>query len=366
MIHPKEKPYIGIMAGGGGTRLWPSSRQSVPKQFLKLFSNKTLLQETYSRVAPLTDNDHIFVIAPEKYKDEILAQLPDLNHENLIIEPMARSTAAALGLASVVIHKKNPNAVVHYITSDDYIVEIDEFQRVLITASIIAEKRDDVVVWGIHPTFPATGYGYIQSADEVDEANGLPIFKVRGFREKPNETTAQAYVATGKYFWNTCKFSQKVEVMLKAIKESMPALNEGLDKIAKAYGTDKFFDVCTEVFTGLESEPIETGVMEKIRNIVMVPASYTWSDIGSWDSLYDISPKNEGTNSVLANNGEYYGYDTEGCLVQTNGRMIATIGLTDMVIIDTEDVLMVCPKNRCQDVKKMVELLKSKEKKEYL
>lgn len=366
MIHPKDKPYIGIMAGGGGTRLWPKSRQSVPKQFLKLFSNKTLLQETYSRVAPLTDNDHIFVIAPEKYKEEILKQLPDLNEDNLIVEPMARSTAAALGLASVVIQKKDPHAVVNYITSDDYIVEIDEFQRVLLTASIVAENRDDFVIWGIHPTFPATGYGYIQSGDEIDEANGIPIFKVKSFREKPNATTAQAYIATGKYFWNTCKFTQKVHVMLDGIKESMPDLYASLERISDVYGSEHYFEVCREEFEKLESEPIENGVMEKVKNLAMIPANYTWSDIGSWDSLYEISPKNEGTNSVLTTGGEYYGHDTEGCLIQGNGRVIATIGVSDLVIVDTHDILMVCNKSRAQDVKKIVEQLKSQDKKEFL
>ncbi len=366
MDHPSAKPYVAIMAGGGGTRLWPKSRQNTPKQFLSLFSHKTMLQETYSRIAPLTDNDHIFIVAPEKYKDEILEQLPDLTVDNLIIEPKARSTAAAIGLASIVIEQHDPDAVVNFITSDDYIIEIDEFQRVLISASVIAEKRDDIVTWGVRPTAASTGYGYIHSGEELDEVNGLPVFKVKAFKEKPSATTAQAYIATGKYFWNTCKFTQKVAVMLTAIEQSMPELFFALEKVESAYGTDKFFKVCQEVFENLESVPIEIGVMEKVRNIDMIPANYTWSDVGSWDSLYDISVKNDGTNSVLTQEGQYYGYDTHGCLIQTNGKMIATVGLHDMVIVDTHDVLMICPKNRCQDVKKIVEILKEREKKEFL
>lgn len=366
MDHPKSKPYIAIMAGGGGTRLWPKSRQNIPKQFLSLFSHKTMLQETYSRIAPLTDNDHIFVVAPEKYKEEILKELPDLSENNLIIEPMARSTAAAIGLASILIEKRDPDAVINFITSDDYIVEIDEFQRVLISASVIAEKRDDIVTWGVRPTFASSGYGYIHSGDELDEVNSLPVFKVKGFKEKPSATTAQAYIATGKYFWNTCKFTQKVSVMLTAIEQTMPELYAGLEKIGDSYGNKDFQFTCKEVFESLEAIPVEFGVMEKIRNIIMIPANYTWSDVGSWDSLYDISVKNDGTNSVLTEAGEYYGYDTHGCLIQTNGKMIATIGLNDMVIIDTNDVLMICPKDRCQDVKKIVELLKERDKKNYI
>ncbi len=366
MVHPKSKPYVVILAGGGGTRLWPKSRQNVPKQFLSLFSHKTMLQETYSRIAPLTDNDHIFVVAPAKYKAEILKELSDLDDENIITEPMARSTAAAIGLASLIIEKRDPDAVVHFITSDDYIVEVEEFQRVLISATVIAEKRDDVIVWGIQPTYAASGYGYVHSGDEVDEVNGLPIFKVKGFKEKPNATTAQAYIATGKYFWNTCKFSQKVAVMVTAIEQTMPELFTALEKIGDAHGTKHFEEVCAQVYEGLESVPIEPGVMEKIKNILMIPANYTWSDVGSWDSLYDISVKNDGTNSVLTEQGEYFGYDTHGCLIQTNDKTIATIGVQDMVIIDTKDILMICPKNRCQDVKKLVELLKDKDKKEYL
>jgi mannose-1-phosphate guanylyltransferase len=366
MEHPKQKPYIAIMAGGGGTRLWPKSRQNVPKQFLSLFSHKTMLQETYSRIAPLTDNNHIYVIAPEKYKETILKQLPDLSEDNLVIEPTLRSTAPAIGLACTIIHKKDPDAVVHIITSDDYIVETDEFQRVLLSASIIAEKSEDIVVWGVQPTFPSTGYGYVHSGDEVDEVNNIPIFKVRGFKEKPNATTAQAYIATGKYFWNTCKFSQKASVMLKAITEAMPELGTALKQIGDAYGTPGYAEKCKEVYENVENIAVEYGIMERVKNLLMIPASYTWSDVGSWDALYDISPKNEGTNSILTEEGEFFSYDTHGCLVQTQGKSIAAIGLTDMVIVDTENVIMICPKNRCQDVKKLVEVLKERDKKEYL
>jgi mannose-1-phosphate guanylyltransferase len=366
MEHPKQKPYVVIMAGGGGTRLWPKSTLTRPKQFLRLFSKKTMLQETYSRIAPLTDNDHIFVVAPEKYKERILEELSDLSSDNIISEPMARSTAPAIGLASMVIHKKDPEAIVHFITSDDYIVEIDEFQRVLLSATIVAENSNDIVVWGIHPTFASTGYGYVHSGDEVSEVNSIPVFRVKGFREKPNATTAQAYIATGKYFWNTCKFSQKAFVMMDAVRQTMPELYAGLQRIVDVYDTEDMPRVAHEVFESLESEPIETGVMEKIHNVLMIPANYTWSDVGSWESLYDISPKNEGTNSVLTETGEYFGYDTEGCLIQTNGKAIATIGLRDMIVIDTDNIVMICPRNRCQDVKKLVEVLKEKERKEYL
>jgi mannose-1-phosphate guanylyltransferase len=366
MEHPQNKPYIVIMAGGGGTRLWPKSRQSVPKQFLQLFSKKTLLQETYSRIAPITDNNRIFIAAPEKYKEEILRELPDLNEQNLVLEPEARDSAPAIGLASVIIHHRDPEAVVHFIASDDYIVEVDEFQRVLLSATIMAEQSDNIVLWGVRPTFPSTGYGYIQSGDEIAEINRIPILKLRAFREKPNITTAQAYLATGKYFWNTSKFSQKARVMLDAIKHSAPELWRGLEKIQMSLDTDTYALVMHEVFAHLDKLRIEEGVMEKVSNIIMIPADYTWSDVGSWDALYDISDKNDGTNSVLTEEGEFFGYDTHGCLIQTNGKNIATIGLSDMIVIDTENVIMICPKSRCQDVKKMVEMLKEKDKKDLL
>jgi len=366
MTHPKEKPYIVILAGGGGTRLWPKSRQSIPKQFLKLFSHRTLLQETYSRVAPLTDNDRIFVVAPSKYQQEILTELPDLTEDNLIIEPQAKNTAPAFGLASTVISKRNPDAVLTFIASDAYLVEIDEFQRVLLSSAIIAERRDDIVVWGLHPTSPDTTLGYIHSGDEVDEVNQFPIFRVLGFREKPNASTAQAYIATGKYFWNLFNVAVKARVLLDAIGEYAPDLKRGLDVIAAAWGTERYRVVAEEMFSAFENEPIELAVWQKANNLVMIPASYSWSDIGNWDRLYDISDKDADQNSVLCESGEYLSYDSHGNLIHTHGRAVATIGVKDMVIIDTPDVVMICPMQRCPDVKKLVELLKSRGKKEYL
>jgi len=367
MVHPQEKPYIAIMAGGGGTRLWPKSRQSVPKQFLNLFSKKTLLQETYSRIAPLTDNEKIFIIAPDKYVEEILKELPDLNRENIIIETMPRGTAAAIGYASAVISRTNPNAVVHFIPADHYIPEVDEFQRVLLSASIIAERREDFIIWGIHPTAPAVSYEYIQSGDEVDEVNSLPIFKVKGFKERPNISVAQAYVASGTHFWNHGNFSQKAYVVLDAIKETMPELYTGLAEILKA-DESQLQVVAGDVYRRLPSDNIsfDIGVMVKSKNTVMIPVDYTWNDIGNWDNLYSISEKNEGTNSVLKQDGDFISHDTHGCLVHTNGKLVATVGISNMIIIDTHDVLMICPMDRCQDVKKIVEKLKEKDKKEFL
>jgi len=366
MIHPREKPYVVILAGGGGTRLWPRSRKNIPKQFLNLFSKKTLLQETYSRIAPLTDNDRIFIVAGEKYKEEILNEIPDLSIENLILEPEPKNTAAAVGLASLIISHRDPNAVFSSLHSDHYIVEIEEFQRVLVTVSVYAQDHDDIVTWGISPTRPATELGYIHSGDEIEEINGLSLFKVKGFKEKPNLVTAQAYVASGTYFWNGGQYSQKVSVMLDSIKKHMPKLWEGLSKIEKVIGTPEYDKVLREVFAELDSEPIDTGISEKAKNLVMIPASYTWSDIGSWDALYEISPKNEGTNTVLIDKGEFIGYDTHRSLIQTNNKLIATIGVTDMIIVDTEDVLLICPKDRAQEVKKIVEQLKEKDMKDYL
>lgn len=366
MKHPNLKPYIAILAGGVGTRLWPKSTKSMPKQFLNLFSKRTLLQETYARVAVLTDSDRIFVISSEKYKHEILAQLPDMQEENLVIEPEPKSTAAAIGLAALIIAERDPEAVMHIITSDDYVGEVDIFQKVLVTASIIAEQTEDFVLWGVVPTRPAAEYGYIQSGEELQEVNGFPVFRVKGYKEKPTVATAQAYIATGKYFWNTCKFSQRARVMLQGISEHMPELYEGLQRIRQSLGTNAYEKVLSEEFAKLESVPIEYGVMEHVQNAVMIPAPYTWSDVGSWDALYDILHKNDGTNSVVPDEEFHVGYDTHGCLISAGSRLVATIGVRDMIIVDSPQALMICPRDRAQDVKKLLELIKDRGKTDLL
>ncbi|MDQ3098502.1 MAG: sugar phosphate nucleotidyltransferase [bacterium] len=370
MVHPKEKPYIVIMAGGGGTRLWPKSRQEVPKQFLNLFSKKTLLQETYSRIAPITDNNRIFIIAPAKYAEEILRELPDLTEDNLIIESSPKGTAAAIGMASMIISKIDSDAVVHFLPADHYIIEVDEFLRVLLSATIAAEHSDNFVLWGIHPTFPAIGYEYIQSGDEVEEINSLPVFKVKGFKERPNISVAQGYVASGTHFWNGGYFTQKASVVLHGVEKTMPELWTAMQSVGKVYSENKenYKVALHGVYETLDVQNVsfDIGVMVKIKNIVVMPVTFTWTDVGSWNALYDISEKNDGTNSVLRAQGDFIGYDTNGCLVHTNGKLIAAIGLENMIIIDTNDVLMVCPRDRAQDVKKITEILKEREKKEFL
>lgn len=360
MEHPTKKPYIVILAGGGGTRLWPKSTKSMPKQFLNLFSRRTLLQETYARVAPLTDNDKIFVVSSNVYKNEILKQLPDLQQGNLILEPEAKNTAPAIGLAAAVISAIDPDAVMHSLHSDHFIGEVDTFQRVLLSASIIAEREEKIILWGVVPTRPASELGYIQSGEELGEINGIPVFKVKGFKEKPNVATAQAYIATGKYFWNHGYFSQKVSVMMNAYKQHMPGFYEGMEQIAAAYGSDTFETVVAEVFSKVENTAVDTGIIEKIQNIAMVPAPYPWSDVGSWDTLYAVLHNNDGTNSVVPGEEYHIGYDTHGCLISADGKMVTTIGLQDMIIVDTPQALMICPKDRAQDIKKLLEQVKDR------
>mgnify|MGYP005851719065 CR=1 FL=1 len=362
MEHPRHKPYIVILAGGGGTRLWPKSTKSMPKQFLKLFSHRTLLQETYARIAPITDKDRILVVSSVKYKEEILSQLPDLKEDNLILEPMAKNTAAAIGFACTVVAERDKDAIVHSLHSDHFIGEVDTFQRVLLSASIMAEKRDDIILWGVVPNRPAPELGYIQSGQELEEVNGIPLFAVKGFKEKPQVAMAQAYIATGRYFWNHGYFSQKVSVMLDAIKTFMPELFRGLELIKESIGKDNYQDTIVSEFEKFESVAIDVGVVEKANNIVMIPAPYPWSDVGSWDALFEILPKNDDTNCVTPDPAYHVGLDSHGCLVAADGKLISTIGLRDLIVVDTPNSLLICPKNRSQDVKKLIEELKRRGK----
>ncbi len=359
--------YVVIMAGGSGSRIWPKSRSRRPKQFLRLISDKTMLQETYHRVKGFVPSENIFIAAPAVYEEEIIKELSDVPKGNIIIEPVGKSTAATIGLACVKLLHKDAHAVVTFLPSDHFIKEKMKFRKVLSTASEMAKKKDVFVVWGVRPYFPSMGYGYIQSGKEIVKIDGSPFFQVKSFTEKPDATTAQAFLVSGKYFWNSGNFTQKASVMLEGIQKHLPKLHAGLVKITNALDTPQEFAVTAEVFSKLGNIAIDFGVMEKVKNIVMIPADFTWSDIGSWSSLYEITPATHGDSTLIGDeSSEHIGIDTNGCLIHGSGRLVATIGVNDLIIVDTVDTILICPKDRAQDVKKLVDLLKKKKRTEFL
>lgn len=365
----KEKSnfYGVIMAGGGGSRLWPKSRSRRPKQFLKLTSHKTMLQETLQRVTPLIPINNIYIVTTNQYVEEVRFELPNLPEENVLIEPVSRNTAIAIGLSAVHIQKLNPQALITTLASDHLINNPKEFRATLVRALMAAQKGDYLMTIGIHPTEPHIGFGYIHSNGLKFKVNGYPVFKVESFTEKPNLATAQAYIATGEYFWNANINAYQVKNILDSFKKHMPKLYRGLVKLEESLNTAHYKEVLSSLYENTESVAIDTGILEKAKNVLMVPGDFGWSDIGSWRELHELSPLSIDGNVMLGDeSGEHLFLDTQNCLIHSSGRLVATIGLKNMIIVDTVDALLVCPKERAQEVKDLVERIKKQKRVEYL
>jgi mannose-1-phosphate guanylyltransferase len=358
--------YIVILAGGGGTRLWPKSRKNTPKQLLKLLNNKTLLQETFERVEELVPEENIFVVTSGDFKNEIKKQLPNITEKNILVEPVPAGTSSAVGLAVVHIAARAPDAIISTLASDAYIKETQKFLSVLQTCQEVAGKGNYIVTMGIQPTFAHTGLGYIHSGREVMKFGKKAAFEVLDFTEKPDRPTAQAYVASGEYFWNANINSYSARTIFESFKEFTPKLSDALEKIAAVLGTKKEAEVTGRLWRELDNDPIDTAILEKAKNVLIVPADFIWHDIGDWGVLYELLTSSKTANVVLGENLELIDINTKSSLVYGNERLIATVGIENLVIIDTPDALLVAKKDKSQDVKKIVEELKRKSLEKYL
>jgi len=358
--------YVTILAGGGGTRLWPLSRKATPKQFLQLLSERTMLQATVDRVLPLTATSQMYVVTAGDYVASTREQLPELPPEHVIGEPRARNTALAIGLAAVYIAHEDPDAIMASVGSDHLIRNVDLFRATLLAGAEAAAQGDYLVTIGITPTEPHIGYGYIQAGDEELRANAMSVRSVLGFQEKPDRDTAQRYLESGNYYWNTNYFVWKVSSILRAIEEHAPDLAAHLDRIRRAIGTPREDEVIREVYDQARSEAIDPAILEKASNLLVVPATFDWSDVGSWSDLYQLAETNEKNAMLRGELSQHLSIDSEGCLVFPGDRLVATIGLTDIVVVNTPDVILICPKDRAQDVKKLVEELQRRNQTNYL
>jgi mannose-1-phosphate guanylyltransferase len=361
-----DNAYAVILAGGGGTRLWPKSRKKLPKHLLKLFGKETLLRAAYDRLKPIFPREKIFIVSLWEYRDLVCEQLTDFPKENIIIEPEAKNTALAIGTAAAYIYKENPEAIMINLPADSTILEEEKFQKTVLQAINVASKGEHIVTIGIRPTFPHTGLGYIRIGDELDDFKRGAAFKCKGFKEKPNLVTAQSFVATGRYLWNAGMYCFSVKTILEAFKKHSPSVNKSVQKILEAIDTPEEKKVLAEVYEKASTLQIDTEVSEKADNIVVVPGDFTWSDVGDWNAVYDIQKKDRDKNVIIDPESDFVGIDTKNSLIQANGRLIVTIGLENMVVVDTKDALLICPKDRTQDVKKVVEKLKEEKKDRYL
>ena len=357
--------HIAILAGGGGTRLWPLSRTRSPKQFLRLAGERSLLQATADRLLPLTGWDRIYVVTGRDYAEPTREHLPELPAGNLLLEPTGRGTAIAIGLAALEIARRDPDAVMASVGSDHLVADPAAFRRCLSAAAAAARRGNYLVTVGVRPSLPHTGYGYIRTGAERFRAEGSPILAVEGFKEKPDRDTARLYLATGRYLWNTSYFVWRVSSILDALARHAPRVHVGLGRIAAALGTPAEDEVIAEVYRHLPAEPIDTAVMERADNILTVSGEFGWSDVGSWADVYPVATEREGNFVLGGAGGQVLAVESEGCLFQTSGRLVAAVGLKDVVVVDTDDVVLVCPRDRAQEVRRLVEHLRGEGRVEF-
>lgn len=355
--------YAVIMAGGAGTRLWPRSRKDRPKQFHSLTSDRSLLQDTVARLDPLIDAEHIFIIANKDHVKSIREQLDWLPESNIIAEPAAKNTGPAVGIMAAILHHKDPDAVMLVLPADHFIAKGEEFRSLLQLAEDTIREDDFLLTLGIKPTYPETGYGYIEIAGEYKEVGDEKVFWVKSFKEKPDLETAQAYVASWRYVWNSGMFIWKTSTILNRFEKYAPEIYEGLMRYQKAIGTLKEVEELTKVYKSFPSISVDYAILEKSERVLVIPADIGWSDIGSWGALYDLLSFDKGTNVVT---GRHVGLDTYNSLIHGGSRLIATIGLDNIVVVDTDDVLLIMPRGRSQDIKKLLDKLQKQGKTEYL
>jgi mannose-1-phosphate guanylyltransferase len=352
--------FAVIMAGGIGSRFWPRSKEKKPKQLLKIFGKNSLIQDTVYRLDGLVKKENIFVITNKMQKQEIKNQLPEIPAENIVDEPFGKNTAAAIGLASIMIGKKNKEAVILTLPADHIIREEENFLQTLSSASDFAYKFKGLVTIGIRPSRPETGYGYIQIDEKPEYDN---IHKVFTFAEKPNYATAVRFIESGDFLWNSGMFIWRIDVILNEMKIHMPELYDGLLQIEQSIDTPQYEKVLNNVYGQLKSISIDYGVMEKSDKVYLTKGNFTWSDVGSWEEVYQLSEKDDDGNAIV---GKAYCQNTNDSYIYSPKKFTAVVGVDNVIVINTDDALLICRRDKAQDVKNVVDYLKMKKMTDHL
>ncbi len=350
-----------ILAGGKGERFWPGSRSAHPKQFLSLTGDGiSMIAHTVERILPLVAMEDIFISTNESYRSLVEEQLPGIKKENIICEPVARNTAPGIGLGAVHMRKAYKDAMMLVLPSDHQIGKPEEYIKCLSAAMETAEISEGLVTMGITPSFPETGYGYIR-ADVGEKC--ADAFKVERFVEKPDLETAKKYLEEGGYLWNSGQFIWKVSAILSAMEKAVPSVYSGLEKIESAIGTPDYENILLQEFEKMESVSVDNGVMEKEKKIFVLPGDFGWDDVGSWLALERLN-KPDADGNIVQGNAELSGVSSS--IIRADKKLIAVVGLEDVVVVDTEDATLICSKEKTGDIKKLLAALKAKGREEYL
>ncbi len=357
--------HATILAGGGGTRFWPRSRQQRPKQFLALGGERTLLQQALDRIEGLLPAERTWVVTGQAYQPETSRQLTQLSPDRIVGEPCGRDTAPAIGLGAALIARNDPSAVMLVTPADHVIEPVREFERAAHVAARMAEENPNALItFGIPPTFPSTGYGYIHRGGEIGQRQGVGVFRVQRFEEKPPADRAERFVASGEYFWNSGIFVWRVAALLEEMRRQQPKLHDAVRRIADAWNTPRRDEVLRQEYETLPKVSIDYAIMEHAREVLAVKAPYRWDDVGSWLALERMNPQDADHNTILAT---HCGLKTSHCIIVGDaGKILTTIGVSDLVIVQDGDATLIADRRDEGTVKQLVDLLKKKGLEKYL
>jgi mannose-1-phosphate guanylyltransferase len=359
-----------ILAGGRGTRFWPRSRTRAPKQLLNIIGKQTMLEQTVARLRPLISPDRIWSVTNSEQAAALKKQLPAASPKRVLTEPVGRNTAAAIALAAIHIRRAaKDDALMAVLPADHFIAQPEKYRSIVAAALNFAREPGRMVVLGIPPTRPETGFGYVERMGEALDSNGFPVFAVRRFTEKPALGVAQEYVASGNYHWNAGMFFWRVSTFLENLQRHLPQTHAALEKLAAAIGTRSYEKKLRAIYPKLENISVDYAILERATlqpgspQVFVIPAEIGWSDIGSWAAVYELLAKKPGEN-VFAGSG--HALDASGNFLWSADKFVAAIGIHDLVVVETPDALLICPRDRAQDVAKVVKHLEWQKLKKLL
>lgn len=366
----KDHLYALILAGGGGTRLWPRSRNKTPKQFLQLFDNETLTQVAVNRFSSILSWDKIFIVTvSDEYKSEILKESPRLHKENILVEPARRETGPAHGLGALAIFTKDEDAVIMTEAADRLVKPVSRYLESLSLAAKEAYEKHVLIAMGVEPRYPHTGLGHIKKGEKIPSKANVDFYKLEEFVEKPPIELAKKYTSSGKYLWNAGQYVWRADDLLESFKKHQPEIYKYLLEIKAHLGKSDEKTFIESEYKKMPSISVDYAITEKEKNFIAVAGDFFWTDIGDWREVWANSKKDNKSNVLISergSKGEVMAIDTSDSLVHTDGRMIAVVGLDNIVVVDTKDALLVMSKSHAQDVKKIVEKLKEDKRNELL
>ena len=353
-----------IMAGGSGTRFWPQSRKKMPKQLLRLAGSRTMIQQTADRCKNWVVPANIWVVTNEVQAEATILQLPEIPNENVLLEPAARNTAPCVGLAAIQILERDPDGIM-FVMPADHVIHTDESFTAAVRRAVEAVEEDSsrLVLFGVIPTFPATGYGYIERNEAISNATPR-LFRVNAFREKPHRELAEEYLRAGRFFWNCGIFCWKAQTIVDLLQQHEPELHAGLMRIAAGIRNGCSQEVISEEFPAMKSISIDYAVLERAQNVVVIEAPFEWDDVGSWMSLPRLNGCDSDGNTI---DGPFCGVDTQGCIVRTtDDHLVATLGLRNVIIVHTSDATLVADAAQAERIKELMGQLEKQGRQAYL